>query len=257
MTAPTLSCPDRRDEQKNALVVIPTYNEAENVRVVIDRTLAAAPDVDILVVDDNSPDGTGRIAAGIARVDPAVHVLHRRGKEGLGAAYLDGFAWALAHDYPVVVEMDADGSHPPEQVPELIEALDDADLVLGSRWVPGGRVENWPRSRELLSRGGNAYVRRALGLPLKDATGGFRAFRSRTLQRIDLSTVESRGYCFQVDMARRVVDAGMDAVEVPITFREREAGVSKMTPGIVAEALWRVTRWAFRRHVPASAAVAG
>lgn len=225
------------------VVIIPTYNERENLDLIVDRVRAAVPAADVLVADDNSPDGTGAIADARAAADPQIHVMHRPGKQGLGAAYLAGFAWALENGYDAVVEMDADGSHQPEQLPALLEALGDADLVLGSRWVTGGRVVNWPRSRELLSRGGNTYTRLALGVPLKDATGGYRAFRASTLRRLGLSDVASQGYCFQVDLAWRAVKAGLRVVEVPITFVERERGASKMSRNIVVEALWRVTVW--------------
>ncbi|RZS80095.1 dolichol-phosphate mannosyltransferase [Motilibacter rhizosphaerae] len=225
------------------LVVVPTYDEAENIEPVVSRLLAAVPDAEALVVDDASPDGTGEIADRMAAADPRVSVLHRTGKEGLGAAYLAGFSWALEHGYDVVVEMDADGSHPPEQLPDLLQALADADLVLGSRWVQGGRVVNWPRTREVLSRGGNLYTRLALGLPLRDATGGYRAFRAGTLRTLHLGEVASQGYCFQVDLAWRAVRAGLRVAEVPITFTERERGSSKMSRSIVLEALWRVTLW--------------
>jgi len=206
---------------------------------------AAVPAAHVLIADDNSPDGTGEIADKRAADDDHIHVMHRAGKQGLGAAYLAGFQWALEHGYDAVVEMDADGSHQPEQLPTLLAALADADLVLGSRYVPGGQVVNWPKSRELLSKGGNTYTRLALGLPLRDATGGYRAFRSETLRQLGLTSVESQGYCFQVDLARRAVSQGMKVVEVPITFVERERGNSKMSRGIVAEALWRVTVWGF------------
>jgi dolichol-phosphate mannosyltransferase len=226
------------------LVCIPTYDEAANVERIVRRVRSAVPAAHVLVVDDNSPDGTGQIADTLAAGDDQVHVLHRAGKEGLGAAYLDAFRWALDRGYDIVVEMDADGSHRPEELPSLLAALDGgADLALGSRWVDGGQVVNWPRSREVLSRGGNTYARLALGIPLRDATGGYRAFRAATLKGLDLSDVESQGYCFQVDLARRAIDLGFTVVEVPITFVEREAGVSKMSRSIVGEALWRVTIW--------------
>ncbi|MBU6243723.1 MAG: polyprenol monophosphomannose synthase [Actinomycetales bacterium] len=231
------------------LVVIPTYNERESLPVILERVRRAVPQADVLVADDNSPDGTGQIADDIAAEDEHLHVMHRAGKEGLGAAYLAGFAWALERDFDVVVEMDADGSHQPEQLPALLEALQDADLVLGSRWVAGGGVENWPRSREILSRGGNLYTRVMLGIPLRDATGGYRAFRASTLRRLGLDDVASQGYCFQVDLAWRAVQRGMTVVEVPIWFVERTKGTSKMSQRIVAEALWRITVWGVNERV--------
>jgi dolichol-phosphate mannosyltransferase len=225
------------------LVVIPTYDERPNLERTVSRVHGAVPDADLLVVDDNSPDGTGRLADELARDDPHLQVLHRPGKEGLGAAYVAGFGWGLARGYAVLVEMDADGSHQPEQLPALLAALADADAVLGSRWVAGGSVRNWSRGRELLSRGGNAYARFALGVPIRDITGGYRAYRREVLEAIELPAVQSQGYCFQVDLAWRAVQQGFRVVEVPIVFVEREAGVSKMNRAIVAEALWRVTLW--------------
>ena len=231
------------------LVTIPTYNEAQSVGKIIGRVRTAVPDAHVLVVDDGSPDGTGEIANRIAAADDHVQVLHRTAKRGLGAAYLAGFRWALERGYGAIVEMDADGSHQPEQLPRLLAALDDADLVLGSRYVPGGRVENWPHSREALSRGGNAYTRLLLGVSLKDITGGYRAIRADALRGIDLADVASQGYCFQVDLAWRAVRAGLRVVEVPITFVEREEGTSKMSGAIVREALWRVTQWGIRHRL--------
>ncbi|MER8090092.1 polyprenol monophosphomannose synthase [Streptomyces sp. NPDC058316] len=225
------------------LVIIPTYNEAENIKPIVSRVRAAVPEADILVADDNSPDGTGKIADELASADSQVQVLHRKGKEGLGAAYLAGFDWGIEHGYGVLVEMDADGSHQPEELPRLLTALKGADLVLGSRWVPGGRVVNWPKSREMISRGGSTYSRLLLGLQTRDVTGGYRAFRVETLQGIGLDRVASQGYCFQVDLARRAIDAGYHVVEVPITFVDREIGDSKMSRDILVEALWRVTSW--------------
>jgi glycosyltransferase involved in cell wall biosynthesis len=226
------------------LVCIPTYDEAENVEAIVARVRAAVPEADVLVADDSSPDGTGALADALAAADPAVHVLHRPGKEGLGAAYVAAFAWAREHGYDVVVEMDADGSHQPEELPRLLAALRTADLVLGSRWVPGGEVRNWPLSRKLLSQGGNTYTRIALGLPMRDATGGYRAYRMAVLDALPLGSIASQGYCFQVDLAWQAWRAGFRVVEVPITFVERERGQSKMSRAIVAEALWRVTWWA-------------
>ncbi|MFD4919238.1 polyprenol monophosphomannose synthase [Streptomyces virginiae] len=229
-----------------ALVIIPTYNEAENIGLIVGRVRAAVPEAHVLVADDNSPDGTGKLADELAAGDDHVHVLHRKGKEGLGAAYLAGFVWALEQGYGVIVEMDADGSHQPEELPRLLTALAGADLVLGSRWVPGGRVVNWPKSREFISRGGSTYSRLMLNLPMRDVTGGYRAFRRETLEGLGLDEVASAGYCFQVDLARRAVQKGFRVVEVPITFVEREFGDSKMSKDILVEALWRVTQWGLK-----------
>ncbi|MFP5069938.1 polyprenol monophosphomannose synthase [Pseudonocardia nantongensis] len=225
------------------LVVVPTYDERENLGPALARLHAALPDADVLVVDDASPDGTGVLADSLAADDERIQVLHRPGKSGLGAAYLEGFRHALSGEHQVVVEMDADGSHAPEDLPTLLAALDDSDVVLGSRYVPGGRVLNWPWHREALSRGGNLYSRTALGVPIRDITGGYRVFRRDVLERLHLTTVASQGYCFQVDMAWRAMQAGFRIREVPITFTERERGASKMSCTIVAEALWRVTCW--------------
>jgi len=233
--------------EPTVLVVIPTYNERDNLGPVLSRLHAAVPAADVLVVDDASPDGTGELADAMAADDPRIRVLHRTQKAGLGAAYLAGFAVALRGDHQVVVEMDADGSHAPEDLPTLLAALDDADVVLGSRYVPGGAVRNWPVHREWLSRGGNLYSRLALGVPIRDITGGYRVFRRQVLEELDLDGVASQGYCFQVDMAWRAVLAGFRVREVPITFTERERGTSKMSGAIVAEALWRVTRWGAAR----------
>ena len=230
------------------LVVIPTYNELENLPIIVAGVRAAAPEVKILIADDNSPDGTGEVADGLAAKDNSVQVLHRTKKSGLGAAYLEAFQWAKTNDFDVVVEMDADGSHSPADLVRILAALTDSDVVLGSRWVKGGRVVNWPKSREFLSRGGNLYTRLWLGIPLKDATGGFRAYRMTAIAKIDVSKVESQGYCFQVDMAWRAVRCGLRVTEVPITFVEREIGESKMNQAIVKEALWRVTQWGFAKR---------
>jgi dolichol-phosphate mannosyltransferase len=225
------------------LVIIPTYNEVENIKSIVGRVRASVPEAHILVVDDNSPDGTGKLADELAVEDGHVHVLHRAGKEGLGAAYLAGFRWGLEHDYGALIEMDADGSHRPEELPRLLTALGGADLVLGSRWEPGGRVVNWPGHRKLISRGGSMYSRILLDMPIRDVTGGYRAFRRGTLEGLGLADVASQGYCFQVDLARRSVKAGYQVVEVPITFVERTHGASKMSRDIFVEALWRVTIW--------------
>jgi dolichol-phosphate mannosyltransferase len=227
----------------STVVIIPTYNERENLERIVARVRVATPDVQILVVDDNSPDGTGDIADRLAAADTAVHVLHRAGKEGLGAAYKAGFAWALGRGFGSVVEMDADGSHAPEQLPSLLAAAATADVVLGSRWVPGGSVVNWPKHREAISRVGSGYARFALRLPARDVTGGYRVFSADALRRLQLDEVHSHGYGFQVDMLWHANRAGLSIVEVPITFTERALGASKMTGGIVVEAMLRVTWW--------------
>jgi dolichol-phosphate mannosyltransferase len=230
-------------EISHVLVIIPTYNELASLPGIVRRVRECVPAADVLVADDNSPDGTGRRADELAAQDAQVHVLHRTSKNGLGAAYLAGFRWGMARGYDVLVEMDADGSHRPEHLPQMLGALGDADAVIGSRWVSGGSVENWPKSRLLLSRGGNQYVQLMLGLGVSDATGGYRAYRASALEAIDIDTVASQGYCFQVDLTRRLVRAGLRVVEVPITFVERELGDSKMSSAIVVEALLRVTQW--------------
>jgi dolichol-phosphate mannosyltransferase len=228
------------------LVVVPTYNEVDNLETVLDRLHAGVPTAHALVVDDASPDGTGDLADKLAAGDDRVHVLHRAAKQGLGRAYVAGFRWGRERGYDVLVEMDADGSHAPEQLPALLTALESADLVLGSRYVPGGAVTDWPAHRLLLSRAGNRYTRWALRLPLTDATGGFRAAHADLIDRLPFDDVASHGYCFQVDWAWRAVRAGARVVEVPITFTERVAGRSKMSGSIVREALVRVTVWGLR-----------
>jgi dolichol-phosphate mannosyltransferase len=225
------------------IVVIPTYNEAENILLILDRLRAAQPSVDVLVVDDGSPDGTGSIADDYAGLDSAVHVVHRTTKEGLGAAYLEGFAWCMNEGYDVIGEMDADGSHQPEQLQRLIDALPNADLVIGSRYVPGGSVVNWPLRRLWLSRGGNTYIRALLGVKIHDVTAGYRLFHRDTLIAIDLATVESTGYVFQADLAYRTLQAGMTVREVPIEFIERERGKSKMSADVATESLRLITEW--------------
>ena len=245
------------------LVVIPTYNERESLAETVARVRRAVPEASVLVVDDSSPDGTGELADGLAASDAAVHVLHRRAKDGLGAAYLEAFRWALERGYDPIVQLDADGSHLPEQLPRLLAAIEPtdaaggADLVIGSRWVPGGSIENWPHRRELLSRWGSAYARTILRLDIRDVTAGYRAFRAAALRRIRLEDVHTRGYGFQVDMAWHAKEAGLTIVEVPVTFVERKLGRSKMSPAIIVEAMLRVTGWGLkslvgRRPQPAS-----
>ncbi|MFN8192127.1 MAG: polyprenol monophosphomannose synthase [Nocardioidaceae bacterium] len=230
------------------VMVIPTYNEAGNISWIVERLRAAQPEVDVLIVDDNSPDGTGQLADDLAAADPQVSVIHRTEKAGLGAAYLHGFAVALERGYDVIGEMDADGSHQPEQLERLLTAIRNADLVIGSRWIPGGSVVNWPKSREFLSRGGNLYVRLLLGLRVGDATAGFRLFRRRTLEAIDLASVQSTGYVFQTDLAYRVANAGLRIVEVPIEFVERVRGDSKMSGAVATESLKRITVWGLQER---------
>ena len=239
------------------VVIMPTFNEIDSIDRVADHLLETVSDVDILIVDDASPDGTGAAADALAAAHPRVHALHRAGKTGLGTAYVDGFEWARTHGYDVVVEMDADGSHPAETLPAMLDALVTGNprpgLVIGSRWIPGGSVVNWPRHRLWLSRIANRYAKSALRLPVADATGGFRAYPIGIATDI-ASTVDSRGYSFQIEMALRVHQAGYPIVEVPIRFLEREAGRSKMSRGIVVEAMARVTGWGiqslFRRRRP-------
>lgn len=228
-----------------ALVIIPTYNEAENIAAIVHRTLSVVPDADILVVDDNSPDGTARIAESLS--DARIHVLRRARKEGLGPAYLAGFAWGLAQGYDRLIEMDADGSHPPEALPLLLARSNQAGLVIGSRYIAGGEVRDWPRRRVLLSRWGNRYVQLMLGLPVRDATAGFRVFTAEALRRIGMEGIQASGYGFQINMTLRAVQAGVVVAEEPITFVDRERGASKMSGAIVREALWLTTRWGLAR----------
>ncbi|GAA4384397.1 polyprenol monophosphomannose synthase [Tsukamurella soli] len=236
--------PNQPPPSSKTLVIIPTYDELENLPLIVGRLHRAQPEVDVLVVDDNSPDGTGEKADEMAAADPRIHVLHRSEKNGLGGAYIAGFRWALERDYAVVVEMDADGSHAPEQLDRLLRAVDEgADLVLGSRYVPGGRTVNWPLKRQLISRGGNVYSQLALGTRIRDITGGYRAFRREVLEKLGLESVASAGYCFQIDLAWRAVQLGFTVVEVPITFTERVIGESKMSGSIVKEAAVNVPRW--------------
>jgi len=241
---------DPRETGAGALIIVPTYNELENLPRVIAAIQQTAPEADILIVDDASPDGTGALADEFSQTNERIHVLHRAVKNGLGDAYLEAFAWGLARPYEVLVEMDADGSHPASALPALIHAVREVQpyrLAIGSRWVRGGSVVNWPWNRKALSRGGNIYARVMLGLPVKDATAGFRAFTANALRGIHLDDVKSHGYCFQIDMTRRMRDAGFAEVEVPIEFREREFGESKMDGSIVREAMGNVTVWGFKR----------
>lgn len=231
------------------LIVIPTFNEAENIEQIVADLRRCTTDADILIVDDNSPDGTGLIADRLAISDAAIHVLHRPAKEGLGVAYRAGFTWGLARDrYDRFVEMDADGSHDPTELRRLLNAGHGADLVIGSRWVRGGCVVDWPWIRRFISRAGTTYARLMLGLPVQDATAGFRVLSRLALESVDLDTIASHGYCFQIDVTRRIHHAGLTLREVPVTFVERRLGRSKMTVGIVAEALWRVSLWGFERR---------
>jgi dolichol-phosphate mannosyltransferase len=241
--------PSAEASANRIVIVMPTYNERQNLESIAGRVRAALPAADLLVVDDNSPDGTGDLADKVAETDPQVQVMHRTDKAGLGKAYIAGFGWALERGYDVIVEMDADGSHQPEHLPSLVAALNGADLSIGSRWVPGGKVVNWPRTREALSRAANVYTRIMLGLGVRDATAGFRAYRTATLRTISLDQVESTGYCFQIDLTLRVADAGLRIVEVPITFVEREHGASKMSNSIIMEAFWRVAQWGTSRRL--------
>ena len=230
------------------LVILPTYNEIESLHAIVARVRAAVPDADLLIVDDASPDGTGGLADSLAERDAAISVMHGMRKEGLGRAYLAGFAHALATGYTFVAQIDADGSHDPAELPAMLALADGgADLVIGSRWVPGGSVRNWPWLRQAISRAGNTYARAALRSDIRDITAGFRVFRAATLAAITVGNVASQGYCFQVETAWRVEQRGMAVVEHPITFVEREAGVSKMHAGIVIEALVRVTAWGLKR----------
>jgi dolichol-phosphate mannosyltransferase len=229
-------------------VILPTYNEAENLERIVAAVLERLPSSRrVLIVDDNSPDGTGEIADRLAAADEAVAVLHRERKEGLGPAYLAGFRVALDGGAQRIIEMDADFSHDPAYLPELIGATEHADLAIGSRYIPGGGVADWGPVRRFISRGGSAYARAALGLPIKDLTGGFKCFRREVLESIKLETIEARGYAFQVETTYRAIRAGFRVVEVPIVFKDRRDGSSKMSKSIVAEAMWRVPAMRFRR----------
>ncbi len=236
---------------EGALVVIPTFNERDNLPIIVSRLHQALPGIDVLIVDDSSPDGTGDVADELAAADAAgdgalnrVHVMHRVEKDGLGKAYLAGFAWGLDRDYEVIIEMDADGSHAPEQLSRLLDAINaGADLAIGSRYVPGGELVNWPKRREFLSKGANTYARLALGSSIRDITAGFRAYRRGVLSTIGLDQVDSAGYCFQIDLAWRTLQSGFIVREVPITFTERAIGESKMDGGVMTEAFLQVAKW--------------
>jgi len=232
----------------STVVIIPTYNERENVGPIVSRVRASVPAAEVLIVDDASPDGTGDLADRLAAEDAKVHVLHRSAKNGLGAAYLDAFAWGRERGFDYLVQLDADGSHQPEQLPSLLAAAGTADVVMGSRWIPGGRVENWPWHRRMLSRGGSLYSRLLLRLPQHDVTGGYRVYSADALERMQLGSVDSLGYCFQIDMLLHAVRARLKVVEIPITFVERTLGTSKMSGGIVLEAMGRVTIWGLTGH---------
>jgi dolichol-phosphate mannosyltransferase len=227
-----------------ACVVLPTYDERENLPAIVPAILAASPELDVLVVDDDSPDGTGRLADELAAREPRIRVLHRRRKEGLGRAYLAGFEVALHAGYGRILEMDADFSHDPERLPALLAASREADVVLGSRYVAGGATLHWGLGRRLLSQGGSIYARTILGVGVRDLTGGFKCFRREVLERIDLPTVTSAGYAFQIELTYRALRAGFRVVEVPIVFADRRVGQSKMSRAIVLEALWKV--WLIR-----------
>jgi len=229
------------------LVIMPTFNEAGNIERAASKLFELNPDVQLLIVDDNSPDGTGRIADRMATMDNRIKVLHRKGKQGLGAAYIAGFNYAFESDFDFVVEMDADGSHRAEDLPKLLEICADNDLVIGSRYVRGGRTQNWPLHRQWLSRGGNLYAKVMLGSKLNDMTAGFRVFRKSFLKQMDLATINARGYSFQIEMAYRTIQLGGRTAEVPITFVEREIGESKMSGDIVSEALILMTKLGFKR----------
>jgi dolichol-phosphate mannosyltransferase len=227
-------------------VLVPTYQELHTLASIVHRIFEHNPDVHVLVIDDNSPDGTGKLADQLKAKYANLEVLHRKSKNGLGAAYIDGFNNSI-NDFDVLVEMDADGSHDPQDLVTILKEIPNYDCVLGSRWVPGGKVVNWPKSREILSRGGNSYARLMLGIDIGDATGGFRAYKTISLRELDLSDIDSQGYCFQVDMVRRLLKKGFKIKEVPITFTERTIGTSKMSRNIVLEAFLKIGIWGLQR----------
>ncbi len=224
------------------LIIIPTYNEVDNLRPLLQELFTYAPETDVLIVDDNSPDGTGQLAEEIHDEDSRVHVMHRAGKMGLGTAYIAGFKYAIEHGYDAAFEMDADFSHDPRYLPDFLKKIEQADLVIGSRYVPGGETPNWSLSRRFISGGGNIFARFMLGMPIHDCTAGYRCYRREVLERIDLDTVESQGYAFQVEMAYRVKQRGFKIVETPIIFMDRRVGKSKMSRAIFLEAFTWVLR---------------
>lgn len=241
-----------------SLVVVPTYNERDNIEAICRRILRASDRVDVLIADDGSPDGTGDIADRLAEENERVNVLHRAEKQGLGPAYLAGFAWAREHGYDTAFEFDADGSHQPEEINRFLDELDDgADLVIGTRWMPGGRIKNWPFHRVLISRAGTLFAQIMLKTGLKDITSGYRGIRLSLLDRIGAHHLSSHGYCFQIEMAWRAELSGADVRMVPITFIEREKGASKMSTGIVIEAMWRVLAWGIGYRLASIAEVLG
>jgi dolichol-phosphate mannosyltransferase len=232
------------------IIIIPTYNEIENLRPLLEATFSYVPEIDILIVDDNSPDGTGELADQIHEQDPRVHVLHRSGKLGLGTAYIAGFKYAIAHEYDAAFEMDADFSHDPRYLPDFLKAIENADLVIGSRYVPGGKTPNWTILRRIISGGGNIFARFMLGIPVHDCTAGFRCYRRNVLENIDLDSIHSQGYAFQVELAYRVMHKGFKIVETPIIFMDRRVGKSKMSSTIFVEGFTYVlkTRFGKRPH---------
>ncbi len=232
-----------------SLVVVPTYNERENLQPLAQRLLALPTPVDMLIVDDNSPDGTGKLADELAAAHGSIHVLHRSEKNGLGRAYIAGFKWALERDYEFVLEMDGDFSHNPDDIPAFLQAAKDADVVLGSRYINGIRIINWPLRRLMLSKGAATYVRLITGMPFTDPTGGYKCFRRRALEAIQFNDVESNGYSFQIEMTHRIWRQGMRIVEVPIVFTDRFQGHSKMSKDIVHEALWMVWKLLFQNRL--------
>jgi len=237
----------QQDATLRTLIIIPTYNERENLPLLLRDIFFFAPRTDVLVVDDNSPDGTGELADLLSRQDARVHVLHRPGKLGLGTAYIAGFKYAIAHGYSATFEMDADLSHGPRYLPDMLQAIEHADLVIGSRYVTGGATPNWSVSRRMISGCGNLFARFMLGIPVHDCTGGFRCYRRQVLEEIELDSVQSRGYAFQVELTHRVLQGGFKIVEVPITFMDRRLGVSKMSRSIVIEAFAYVLRARFSK----------